>query len=57
MTKDDWVHAITMLVDLGITKDIGKCRLCVYRGNCDEEIDCAENIAEYIMEATKEDKE
>ena len=57
MTKDDWVHAITMLDNLEALSDSAKCGLCVYEECCDENTDCIDGIAEYIMEATKEDKE
>ena len=33
------------------------CRLCVYEECCDENTDCIDGIARYMVEATEEDEE
>ena len=56
MTKDDWVHAITMLDNLEALSVSAKCRLCVYEECCDENTDCIDGIARYMVEQVEEDE-
>ena len=49
MTKGDWVHAITMLDNLDALSVPAKCRLCVYEECCDENTDCIDGIARYMV--------
>ena len=49
MTKDDWVHAITTLDILEALSGSAKCGLCVYEECCDENTDCIDGIARYMV--------
>ncbi len=54
MPKDDWVHAITMLDNLEALSGSAKCRVCVYEECCDENTDCIDGIARYMVEQVEE---
>ena len=56
MTKDDWVHAITMLDNLDALSVSTRCGLCVYEECCDENTDYIDGIARYMVRQVEKDE-